>query len=285
MSLSTLTYAMADLISSLVSSAGASTDPSTSSSSNMGSTLMDDANINGTNYDMVLRYFNRMLMGYEVDDLTQYSPDINGFVFVFMLPPHLSGYKLGTSSESILGKISKTFAFLGLDFTPPVTSVVTSSIPSRSGAITYGAEVEASGQLQIVFLDNDKLNVFGYHKTWVNYIEDVSRGVVSPSDEYITPGNVQFGEIDYAASAYVARFTPTASTYWGDLVYVGKAVGIFPTALPDKEVIGRRDSNEITMLPITYSCTMYRQCVYGSPIEKNSWIYDELQSQILSAYT
>ncbi len=246
--------------------------------------LMDDAIITGTAYNKVLRYFNRMLLGYGIDVVGEYSPDINGFVFIFMLPPHLSGYKQTTDQSGTLGKIAKSFAFMGLDFTPPPTTVITSSIPSRSGAINYGAEVEASGQLQITFLDNDKLNVFGYHKTWVNYIEDVSRGTVSPSAEYMDSEGDKFGEIDYATSAYVARFRPTSSSFWGDLVYIGKAIGIFPIALPDKEVIGRRDSNEITMLPITYSCTFYRQCVYGSPVETNGWIFQELQDQILSAY-
>ena len=271
-----------NLIKSLEqSSSGASTiNPNTQQNS----LLMDKAIVSGTKHSEVLRYFNRMLMGYEVDGLRQYSPDVNGFVFIFMLPPHLSGYNLDTNKESDMGKIAKTFAFLGLDFTPPPTTVITSSIPSRSGAINYGAEVEASGQVQITFLDNDILNVFGYHKTWVSYIEDVSRGVVSPDSKYVDSNGSKFGEIDYSTSAYVARFKPTSSTYWGDLVYVGKAVGIFPISLPDKEVIGRRDSNEITMLPMTYSCTFYRQCTFGSPVETNGWIYEELKNQILDSY-
>lgn len=232
----------------------------------------------------LLHYFNRMLMGYELSGFKEFCPDINGYVFIFMLPPHLSGYKLDVHIDSPLGRVSKMFPFFGIDFTPPPTSIITSTIPSRSGGINYGSEIEATGQLQITYIDNDSLQCFGYHKTWVNYIEDISRGLISPDSKYLDPVGANFGEIDYATSAYIARFKPTSSIGWGDLVYIGKAVGIFPISLPDKEVIGRRDSNEITMLPFTYACTFYRQCTFGSPIEVHDWIIDELSDQCLSAY-
>jgi len=244
-----------------------------------------DRTLNASLFDnKVLNYFNHMLMGYNADQGRKFSPDINGYVLIFMLPPDLSGYKLSYAADSDLGQITKMFAFLAMDFTPPPISVTTSAIPTGSGSLSYGAEVISSGQLQINFIDTTRLESFGMHKMWIDYIEDVSRGVVAPAKKYRNPKESSFGEIDYATSAYVARFKPSRGNKWGDLVYVGKATGIFPITLPDKEVIGRRDSNEITMLPISYSCPLYRQCVYGALRETNPWIYEELKQLCFAAY-
>ena len=172
------------------------------------------------------------------------------------------------------------FPFLCIDFTPPPTQVVASEIPARSGAIQFGTEVQASGQMQISCIDDSELNLAGFIKTWVTYIEDVTRGVIEPNPKYTTYGSPSFGQLDYATSAYVVRFKPTHQSKWGNIVYIGKAVGIFPLTIPDKEIIGRRDSNEITMLPISFTCTYYRQAIFGSPKEVHSWIIPEFAKAI-----
>jgi hypothetical protein len=227
----------------------------------------------------VLNYFNQMLFGLPVDGV-QFSPDINGYTLIFLLPPYLSGYNLKADMSSSIGKILKKVCFLAMDFTPPSIQVTASEVMTKSGSIPYAVEVISSGQMSISFLDNDKLELFGFHKSWVSYIEDVTRGVISPSSEFL-----ENGEIDYASSAYIIKFKPTKSLTWGDIIYVGKATGIFPLNIPDKEVLGRRDSHELTMLPINYTCTLYRQQVFGSPAEPSGWIYDEVKSLCLDSYS
>jgi len=226
----------------------------------------------------VLNYFNQILLGNDVDG-DQFSPDVNGYTFIFLLPPHLSGYEISPDNKDMM-KISKLTCFLALDFTPPSIQVTASEGMSRSGSIPYGVDVISSGQMSITFLENHRLEIFGLHKSWVSYIEDITRGTIKPSQKYISDGI-----IDYATSAYVVRFKPTKSLNWGDIIYVGKAIGIFPTNMPDKEVIGRRDSHEITTLPINYTCTLYRQQVFGSPAEPFGWIYDEVKSLCLDKYS
>jgi len=239
---------------------------------------MFDAIKNGLGEKGVLKYFNDMLMGANSDDKV-FSPDISGYTLIFMIPPNLSGYK---GIQKGLADTSKMFALLALDFTPPPVQVVATSLPIRAGSLSYATEVNMSGQITITFLDTDELECFEFHKVWIAYIEAVTRGTVSPNSEYYEKKenevNGKFGIVDYVTSAYVVRFKMT-----GDIVYVGKATGIFPLNLPDKEIIGRRDSNELTILPINYSCVLYRQQVKGKLSKSENWILDELE-KLLNNY-
>jgi len=242
--------------------------------------IMDDVIQRSFGDNGILKHFTRTLMGSKLDGEKQYSPDINGYTVTFIEPPHLSGYGLSENANSQQYQlISKLFPFLCIDFTPPPTQVIASEIPARSGAIQFGTEVQASGQMQMTCMDDSELGLAGFIKTWVSYIEDVTRGIVDPNPMYYEPNGSRFGELDYATSAYVIRFKPTMDLQWKDIVYVGKAVGVFPLNIPDKEIIGRRDSNEITMLPISFSCTFYRQAIYGSLKEVNCWIIQEFEDK------
>jgi hypothetical protein len=244
--------------------------------------IADAFELNG---NPMLEYFNNMLMNVDNSEDGPFAPDINGYTFGFIMPPDLSGYE-GYGDPDELMALSKLSIFLILDFTPPAIQVISSEIPARSGAIQFSSEVQSYGQMQITFIDNSRLRAFGLHDSWVHYIEDVTRGVVSPNSKYFTPDESEtgkFGQLDYATSAYIVRFRPTVAMDWGDIVYIGKAIGIFPINLPDKEVIGRRDSNELTMLPISYSCALYRQVSFGAPAA-NNWLWDEFTTHCLNMY-
>jgi len=240
--------------------------------------IMDDVIQQSFGDNGILKYFTRTLMGAPIAAGDRpYSPDINGYTVTFIEPPDLSGYNLNVANQ--YSNITKLFPFLCIDFTPPPTQVISSEIPARSGSIQFGTEIQGSGQMQMTCMDDSQLGLAGFIKTWVSYIEDVTRGIVSPASGYYTPEDPKFGQLDYTSSAYVIRFKPTMNLDWSDIVYVGKAVGIFPLNIPDKEIIGRRDSNEITMLPISFACTFYRQAIYGSLKEVNGWIINEFESK------
>ncbi len=245
-----------------------------------------DNKSDGTEPNAPLEYFTKKLLGTSssYDEEGQFAPDINGYTFAFLMPPDLSGYAINKPDFAYeLSKFTKLSCFLIMDFTPPAVQVIASEIPARSGAIQFSSEVQSYGQMNITFMDNQKLTAFGLHRSWVQYIEDITRGSIEPNPEYIELGNEKFGQLDYATSAYIIRFKPTTSSSWGDIIYIGKAIGIFPINMPDKEVIGRRDSNELTMLPFSYSCALYRQLVYGAPAEE-SWLWKEFVQNIQSQF-
>lgn len=244
-----------------------------------------------------LYYFYQLLFGYTKDGY-EFHPDINGYTLMFMLPPHLSGYGYTTSFTGSLGTYCKMMCFLGVDFTPPQSQIVPSDLPSRSGALPFGVEFSPQGQLGMTYIDDQHQRILAFHKIWTNYIEDIVRGIrsdngstISPSSEYYTTGNTKFGQLDYATSAYVVRFKPVYNIRTSmNINYVGKATGIFPLSIPDKEAIGRRDSNELVTYSIPYACAWYRQWVLGTPdmsgnSGKDIYIVSEFYDKILSAYS
>lgn len=201
-------------------------------------------------------------------------PDITGYTYIFMQPPHLSGYGLSEDYGGTFGEHCKFLVFAGVDFTPPAAQLVASELPARTGSLPFGTEFSSSGQVSMSYFDNQDNDVFLFHKVWINYIQDVLRGIdiegnpIGPTKEYwAEPNNPnsRFGQIDYATSLWVLKTKPVMKIDDTSAInYVGKAVGVFPLVIPDKEVIGRRDSNELTLLPYTYTCSHYLQCATQS---------------------
>lgn len=245
----------------------------------------------------------------------KFHPDISGYTLIFLQPPDLSGYKnLGILTNLDLSEFTTMVCFLAVDFTPPPIQVTASELPSRSGSLPYAMEVSGTGQLSISFLDDQYGHCFGYHKTWISYIEDITRGImtstgqaISPDPTYILPpdsfgkdvesmetqnlviGNDRFGQIDYMTTAYVIKFKPVQwSSFqfkYEDITYVGKATGIFPINNPDKEVIGRRDSNEIVTLTYNYPCANYRAWSAGTPhSDQDSYLKEQYLNDISIYY-
>ena len=107
-----------------------------------------------------------------------------------------------------------------------------------------------------------------------------------PDEKYITPGFPEFGQIDYETSAFIIKFKPVQGTSVpGDIVYIGKATGIFPINSPDKEVIGRRDSPELVTTTYNYPCANYRQWTAGTPnTDLDYYLVDEFIKDIQQSW-
>jgi hypothetical protein len=225
----------------------------------------------------ILKYFYKFIYGKTVINTKGFHPDVNGYSLIFMLPPELSGY----NNTEYMTNISKMFVFLALDFTPPQIVVNTSDVSSTIGSLSTGSEVHSGGQVSITYLDDQDLNCFSFHNTWVEYIKNITTGLIEPDPKYLNSDDEEnFGVIDYATSAYVVRFRPSFELN-SDILYVGKAVGIIPLGSNDKEIIGRRDANELTMLNYSYQCPEYLNTTGN---DKNKWLIDEFHSKIASLY-
>jgi hypothetical protein len=201
---------------------------------------------------------------------SRFSPDVNGYTLIYMIPPNLGGTNdiLGyrNSTGGNLLDISRQFPFLAVDFTPPETTV--KSVEETSGAsvsIPYTTGSSSGGQLSINYIEDSDLNVTNYHNIWVEYMKEVVYGDRQPHDSYI-----ESGELDYATSAYVLKFKPDMKT----LVYVGKVTGLFPLNIPSKEIIGNRQTNELSMVGCNYTCAMYSAYISGGV---NSWVLKNMK--------
>ena len=218
-----------------------------------------------------------------------FAPDINGYTLVFFVPPDLSGYRLmptGTklyaqNPDSFMGTVGKIMTFAAVDFTPPQSQVRTENVSTRSGSIPVASEVSESETCSITFIDNNHLDIYMFHHIWVEYIREILEGTIEPANGYYSSEDDDdtkafyekdiYGAIDYAASFYIVKYRPDMKT----VTYVSKCVGVFPQSLPNKELIGSRATNEIVTLPFTYSCSGFRESLYGEKSSGN-WIFAEL---------
>lgn len=241
----------------------------------------------------VIKYFYNQLY-------SKFNPDVNGYTLAFMIPPDLSGLSewpvtdpntdiwskitnfTGLTSEAPITfkEYSKMISFLATDFTPPQTQVQTAQIQTRSGAASYASDVITTETMSITYLEANPLVTYKFHLLWVEYIKQVIRGDIEPAEKYYDPDNEDyFGTLDYLASIYIVKYMQDMKT----VSYVSKCTGVYPVSLPSKELIGSRNTNEITMLPFEYACVGFHEYVLGLDI--NSWLYDECTNFIQSNYT
>ena len=265
--------------------------------------------------DKLLRFFNQML-------LYNYNPDINGYTLLFMVPPDLSGLATHQTDPTAVGGArgyefsSKTYTsldpstlltslnsvarfatFAAVDFSPPQEQLNTEKISSRSGGIPYATEYTTSEQMSVTYIDDTDLTIYKFHQIWIHYIWDVLEGKLKPSNEYLEPrfdlheygreGGLYRG-IDYAGAFYVVKYKPDLRK----ITYIGKCIGVFPQALPSKELIGQRTSNELTTIPFNYFCAAYRAEVVSEIELKTAiqqhpekyWILKEFVENVLTKF-
>ena len=177
------------------------------------------------------------------------SPDVSGYTLIYLIPPVLSGLHFDALPTSIM--TAKNSIFQATEFSPPECTLNIDQVASSSNIkIPFAVGKTSGGQISISFIENMRLDIYAFHNNWINYIEQVMLGYIDPSDQYI-----ESGELDYATSAFVMRYKPDMKS----MVYLGKAVGIFPINLPNKEVIGARQTPSLTTFTINYACCDYRE--------------------------
>jgi len=223
----------------------------------------------------VLKYFYKQLY-------KKYSPDVNGYMLIFMIPPDLSGWPqehlYRQSGDSYFFDTAKFITFAAIDYTPPTHQVNTEKISSRNGAIPYVTEISNTEQCTLTYIENSKIDIYHYHHMWIEYIKAVVEGYVEPASKYITPGSSDFGAIDYAASIYVVKYLPDLRS----IIYISKSVGVFPQTLPSKELIGQRTANELTTLPFTYFVAGFRETTWRQ--DSTHWLNLEFKQHIESRF-
>lgn len=217
----------------------------------------------------VLRYFYSMLYSKE------FHPDINGYCLIYMVPPDLSGYNMNPEA---IKDISRLSVFLAVDFSPPDINVEFDSVMGHASAVSIASELRVSNQLSVSYIDSADLQIYSFHSKWTEYIRDLTHGKVAPKDEYLQD---DFPIIDYAGAIYCIKFKPAAMQDLGKAItFVSKAYGVFPVSLPDKEIIGTRSSNDLSIISVSYVCSEYRRYSPGV----NDFVLDELINDISATF-
>jgi len=201
-----------------------------------------------------MRYFNRQL-------LKEFNPDVNGYSLCILVPPPFDGLKqINKFNQQFVDDLKKFTIFSALDFNPPQRQVQSEKFSARTGGIPYVTEVDISPQCSISYIDNYNLDVFNFHSIWVEYMHELILGYIDPPSIYLDPNSTMYGGLDYAGSMFVMKYEPSMQK----IKYLGKATGIYPQLIPNKEILGIRTSNELTLVPITYSCAWFEETLDSS---------------------
>ena len=206
-----------------------------------------------------MRYFNMQL-------LTEFSPDINGHTLIFFIPPPM---KLLPNDKKIYN-LTKFMTFAAVDFTPPQLTIAGTTVNPHSGGYSIAAETSYSQQCSVSFIENNNLNIYTFHSGWYEYIKGVAEGLIPdvqpdgfPSTMLPNKSGIIEDGLDYVGAFYVVRYDPSMHM----ILFVGKCTGVFPQGLPSKELIGQRSSNELVTLPYSYYCAFYEEALEeGHPI-------------------
>jgi len=243
--------------------------------------VVDHTNYSFSGNGSFLDYINDNLLTH------QEQPDVSGYTFVFLEPPDLSGLT-DKSVQMNIDEICKKSLFLAIDATPPAVTINTEQINNQASiSMPYATTKVATGNLSITFMDNAIMDINSMHNVWIEYIYNQLWGDLKPAAKYLDPEHSEFGSLDYATSAFIVKYDPSFSD---PPVMVGKATGIFPTALPVKEVIGTRSNRELVMQSITYTCSYYEVVHPKSMVQiystnnLNRTILDELVDRASKPY-
>jgi len=208
---------------------------------------------------------------YNLDD---YNPDISGYVLFFLVPPHLSAkeYEGFVGAPDNLKRffvyLNSAVPFLATSITPVSIQVKVADYDLRTGSIPMAEEVDNSHDFTVQYIDTKYLHIYSLHSIWINYIAEVSKGVIKPGNyigrsspdkdilgtdsDYIADGN-----IDYATCAFILKFSPDLK-----LTYFARAAGLFPTNLSPSDIIGNRANPELSIVNIPYTCAFYNEFTY-----------------------
>jgi len=201
----------------------------------------------------------------ELHSITKYQfhPDFNShFNLVILLPPHLSAPEY----EEIFGKPfeinpneNQKFFYKTIKSIPILVSNI--SLPTRSvritenklitGSLPVPEEVTTDNQITVTYYETFNQNIYTFHKIWIEYIDEVSKGIVKPDDYYI-----ENGYIDFASSMFVLKFDVL-----GQLKKLIYATQLIPISINPNEILNI-ESSDIYQVTITYQIYTYEEFDY-----------------------
>lgn len=196
--------------------------------------------------------------------LSDFNPKINGFFLVFHVPgPWLLNYdaimkkihpKRATDEMRNAGLFLHMAPTLILDCTPPPVSIESENYAGRSKNTPYATKISKGSEIQLQYVDTADSVVYKYHQSWTTYIDKVTKGYWEPSIGSNTKNGQHHFDLDYVGAIWVVGFEPFSVVP----TFVGKALGAFPTTLPQKELLGMRGQQQVANYSISYTIADWR---------------------------
>lgn len=228
-----------------------------------------------------------------------FNPDVNGYYLTYFILPDFGGKWIGKGNSpfpnidkinSRAEALSTLLTYTCIDCSPPNIQVTSDSVSVRTGSMPIATEVFESDTLNISFLDNRELDVYNFNYEWLLYMKATGDGLIKPSSIVLNEDSdnvFNYGSVDYMASIYIVKFEPDANT----ISYIGKATGVFPQNAPNKEIIGTRNTNSISLVPVTYYSSIYREAInvdgkfpYYDPFNENADMFEDLKDDFSNLF-
>jgi hypothetical protein len=212
-----------------------------------------------------MKFFNSQSVG-------GFNPDINGRILAFLVPPPFLNISVDEQYNAYVRKLS---VFSAIDFSPPIIQASVDRVSARTGGIAFVNQVEPSEQCSVTYVDNSDLDIYNFHRIWINYMHELLLGYIEVSPEYLDDSNSNYSALDYAGSIFFVKYDVSMN----EILYVGKALGVFPQMVPNKEILGNRNANDLSVINITYYTGWYEE-----NSESSAAIRQELEDTIISFY-
>ena len=157
-----------------------------------------------------------------------------------------SSYSTGTMDSTMYAN----YGTVALNIDLPNIDVEYEHISGRIKNISFADKVATGTDFTVNYIENSFIDVFRYHEAWLKYIDAYRRGFIVPGSNETPNSTEQFIDVTYYNAVWVVIFDPFTINVRG----VVKLLGVSPTSLPMKQIIGERGKNELTMMSISYKC-------------------------------
>lgn len=198
------------------------------------------------------KMYEQTSMGYLYD----YNPHINGFYHVIMQPgTWVEDMKSGggdgflfNETDGLFEEFHNKCGLLSYDIDIPQLNIEYESYSSRNKNLNYATKVNLSGDFSIKYLEDQSMAAIRYQSSWLQYMEASKKGYMNPTT--YTGDESETIDIPYFNSIYVIIFNNFGTKIKG----IVKLMGVAPINLPIKDVLGDRNTNNLTMVNCNYKC-------------------------------
>lgn len=220
-----------------------------------------------------------------IEPRKHWAPHVNGWYYVNMVhgtwaydlmdptKKYIDEYKEFSSDPNILiPRAIKNMGHLIKDIDPTQLNIEYETISGRVRNVQHATRVMASSEFSLTFKENRELDNFRYHEFWYDYIEAYKKGFISNPSTEDAYNDSPFIKIPYLNAVWIVLFKPFSFELQGLI----KIMGITPTGLPIKEIIGQRSGSQVTTYSISYKAVDTIMVLYGDSKPSGSFYEDFL---------
>lgn len=214
----------------------------------------------------------------------KWAPHINGWYYANMVHGSWAHDMMDTTKKlpeiftefspdnnNAIKSAIKEMGHLIKEIDPTQLNIEYETVSGRVRNIQHATRAMGTSDMSITFKDNRNLDNFRYHEIWYKYIDAYKKGFFDTTLEE-DPFTSPFIPVPYLNAIWVVIFKPLSFELQGLI----KIMGIAPTGLPIKDIIGQRSSPQVTTYSINYKAVDTICVFYGDSKPSGNFYEDFL---------